>query len=632
MTPEQEQKFKFRLRLEQEQAAEQASAPAVSGSSPTDKYENMSLKDKLLNDLKIAGEAVAGLPEAALAAVTGAGGTIAGGVNAELQSLGNLLHIPQLLGEQPVDTTKTIEDAQEKLTFQPRTQVGKQATAAIALPFDALHENVAAPLGEGVAKIVGPEAGATVQAALDAVPALAGAKGATKPRVKTRVAAGDHVGRRLADLLQGDEGVNRIVTRNDQRLIGSPEDIAAVATAAEKAPTLVAGSPPTVAQALAKEPAGSPIIANQNRVAAQPGGVSARFGERAVEQDAARAAARQKVEADLGPKREKILDDVNVQGVKDLLVGGEVAPGHVRLFRGESKAPADQGKWFTKDFKVAESYAKQHGGPISYIDLPETTAAQFLSGGRDGFFLPPEIAKGATTPSGIKFKRVEAKLVELRNKPGIKEFAEKALDDVLARLQEKVKPDGLIDARDLYALRQEIGEKIAASSTNAVGKRVKGSRAQAIDFETKVKAAIDETIEAAGGANWRSEYMKPYAERLGKVDADVKRAKAATKPAQRTSVTAAASKETPPALHVFSRAASLANYLMSGAANMANPRVAAEAGRRYLNPQEFARALREGPTVEKGPPLNPADKMGRAALFQTPDQRRRVMAELLRQL
>jgi len=110
-------------------------------------------------------------------------------------------------------------------------------------------------------------------------------------------------------------GAGRILTRYQQRIIGE-ENVPAVVAKLKGAPELVPGAKPTAAEAVADLPAGSPIIAHQKITASTPSGISAQFGQRKLDQLAARKAAEVARDTATGPMRETAVREANLGGVR----------------------------------------------------------------------------------------------------------------------------------------------------------------------------------------------------------------------------------------------------------------------------------------------------------------------------
>jgi hypothetical protein len=161
------------------------------------------------------------------------------------------------------------------------------------------------------------------------------------------------------------KGAEKILSRYQTRIVGE-ENIPQVAQALRGATEILPGGKPTAAQALAQTPAGSPLIAHQRITATTPGGISAQFGQRKIEQEAAIKAAEQARNAITEPMREAALDAANqVGGVRASLITSRIdemaaQPGQ-RASEVVQKALAE-----TKD-KIAK--AIETGGKLDARDL-----------------------------------------------------------------------------------------------------------------------------------------------------------------------------------------------------------------------------------------------------------------------
>lgn len=128
----------------------------------------------------------------------------------------------------------------------------------------------------------------------------------------------------VADLFRGDTGAKNILDRYLKKTIG-PDNVPAVAAqlrtgGVEPLP----GYQPTAAEAIAKLPEGSPLIAHQKITSATPGGPSALFGHRVNEQKAAISAAYEARDAVTAPMRAAALDAANQGGVKSTDVVSQI--------------------------------------------------------------------------------------------------------------------------------------------------------------------------------------------------------------------------------------------------------------------------------------------------------------------
>lgn len=331
----------------------------------------------------------------------------------------------------------------------------------------------------------------------------------------TKLAAG--TARNILDLFT-DKGAGRILTGYQNRIIGDNgrQD---VINALKNSKQPVPGYEPTVAEAVAKVPAGSPLIAHQKITAGTPGGPSAAFGQRVLDQKTALADAVTARGNATDPMRQTALDSANVGG------------------------------WFGGGVKSQ--------GVVSGIDATL---------GRPGIRASDVVGK---TLNSVKEK--------------IAAFTDEAT--------------GVIDANDLYTIRKEIGNTIKthAKDTANWDKRL------AAGLERDVQKAIDDAIESAGGTGWKN-YLTEYASRSSGIDAAKDAVKAAAKPAQRTNLGGGVNVAEETRLHLpqmLSRPMMVANAIMKRIGSGIEPRIDAEATRRYLNPQELAKALESMPPPQQ---------------------------------
>ena len=107
---------------------------------------------------------------------------------------------------------------------------------------------------------------------------------------------------------------SRAANRYQRAIVG--DNRARIVDALRNAPEYVTGSKPTAAEAVIHLPEGSPIVAHQTAIAKSPGGVSAQFGQRKLDQAAARATAKEARDVATAPLRQGALDAANVGGIK----------------------------------------------------------------------------------------------------------------------------------------------------------------------------------------------------------------------------------------------------------------------------------------------------------------------------
>lgn len=124
------------------------------------------------------GSLMTGIPEAEVAATlaTGAGSSVLGG----LAGIGATLS--KAAGLTNVEPAEVVKDIQQRLTYQPRTELGKQGVQAVGqiATLGGLIPAAAEKVGGAVQDITGsPLAATAAHVATEAIPQILGAKGAT---------------------------------------------------------------------------------------------------------------------------------------------------------------------------------------------------------------------------------------------------------------------------------------------------------------------------------------------------------------------------------------------------------------------------------------------------------------------
>lgn len=136
------------------------------------------------NQLRAAGTAAAGIPEAVVSALTGAGAGVAGGLAGAARTAGGVLS-----GESFSDAAsaggQTVRDVGEAGTFVPRTEVGQGVMQGVAAPMQMVSAVGGRVLGS-VGRVVGGQTGENIGETLgEAAPQLA----VTRPLVQTMKSA-----------------------------------------------------------------------------------------------------------------------------------------------------------------------------------------------------------------------------------------------------------------------------------------------------------------------------------------------------------------------------------------------------------------------------------------------------------
>jgi hypothetical protein len=211
-----------------------------------------------------------------------------------------------------------------------------------------------------------------------------------------------------------------------------------------------------------------------------------------------------------------------------------------------------------------------------------------------------ESALSSANMGGVKSDAVTSGIDATLGKPGIR--ASKVVDKTLNSVKEDIakftdETTGVIDANDLYTIRKEIGNTIKTHAKDTAN----WDKKLTAGLERDVQKAIDDAIEAAGGAGWK-DYLREFTERSAGMESAKAAVKAAAKPAQRTNLGGGVNVAEESRVHLpqmLSRPMMIANAVMKRIGSGVEPRLDAEAARRYLNPQELAKALETMPPQQQ---------------------------------
>ena len=243
-----------------------------------------------------------------------------------------ILGLAQLSAEAAGDPTGT----QTLSQFERMKQAGMKAYGSEGFDVMGMGGAVLSPAFLGAGKALGPATTAGARIGQGAL--VGGAAGATAPVTEPedywstkggQVLLGTVLGAAIPGTIEAGKGIahgvrnisdmftksgaGRILSRYQQRITGE-ENIPSVVNALKTAPEIIPGGKPTAAQALSETPAGSPLIAHQRITAQTPSGISAQFGTRKLEQEAAIKAAELERNAVTTPMRQSALDAANGTG------------------------------------------------------------------------------------------------------------------------------------------------------------------------------------------------------------------------------------------------------------------------------------------------------------------------------
>lgn len=150
--------------------------------------------------------------------------------------------------------------------------------------------------------------------------------------------------------------------------------------------------------------------------------------------------------------------------------------------------------------------------------------------------------------------------------------------------------NGTINPEELYALRKVLGKDIAGyqRDSNTWDKTV------SIGLERDIQKAIDDSIETAGGAGWKENYMEPYAGRMKAVSNQIARQKEVKRIGAEVKPTGAinfGSTEAPKPATLLNRKMMFVNYGLKMLGQNANDPVVKEVTARLKDPKAFAELL-----------------------------------------
>lgn len=310
-----------------------------------------------------------------------------------------------------------------------------------------------------------------------------------------------------------------------------------IINALRTAPEMVAGSRPTAAEAVAEIPGAASLAAYQKNLSKdQALGIANRFSTRTSEQEAARlaavgevaqtpqalAAARQARTDITTPIREDALAQANIAGqvvpkLEDEIANAFTQKGQTLQIGGKLGTTASQEGQRLKTFypvpgmprvpgsyRPAEDFAQveanlagvREAGDVAAIKQAQIDfkKAQIDSVAQNGFY------KLETSP-------IINNIDTILTTPGMRtsDVVKRSLGDIREKLASVTNENGVIDSRDLYAIRKDVGSLISnrAKEAGSWDEKLIGK------LDKNVKSYIDNAIESAGGTEWKT-YLKTY--------------------------------------------------------------------------------------------------------------------------
>jgi hypothetical protein len=321
-----------------------------------------------------------------------------------------------------------------------------------------------------------------------------------------------------------------------------PEKIIA---ALRNAPETVPGSKPTAAETIANIPAATGLAAYQKALETSPQkGISADFAVRDVAQQTARQQVLQKTggtEEDILEaiaNRTRVTEPLREDALTQANIAGQVAPrleqqisekfkskASALQVGGKLETEAMQQQKLSREFfpvpgypRVSPEYSQNYNRIVENLQgstLSKNIAVQRQAESEFKKFQLQSLADEGFYP--LRVQPIISNIDTILNKPG--ERASDVVTNVFSSLKEKLTrltdpTTGIIDSRDLYTIRKEIGndiKKFSQESQNWDAKLTSG-------LEKNVKSYIDNAIEKAGNSGDWQKYLDTFQKESTKIN------------------------------------------------------------------------------------------------------------------
>ncbi len=409
------------------------------------------------------------------------------------------------------------------------------------------------------------------------------------------VASGKYIGKtvkEVADLILPG-GSKRIADRYLNVIVSDANKVP-LSKALSSADEIVAGSKPTAAEAVSVVPEGSPIQAHQALIAQEPGGISAEFGRRAMEQQTARDSAFSFAGTEEGVKK---LITERTDAVQPLYDAVKTSTAKVKAIPVLSEV---------------DKILKQNKN--------RTAIASPLSKIRDALVVKTD--HGAALESNVQnLKSLSDDIGDMMGKKtpdGQHEFDVKVLNQIKEKLDNQI---GLAEpaygkAQQVFAElskpinKMKIGQALKSKLTNPTGAETPGTYLRALDNEKKL---LKESI--GFGRKGIETYLSPEEmTAVGNVTKDLERQIASTHPAQKTNLRGGinvAGDTTISLPNLLSRPAMMANYVIKSLGKNVEPEIDAYFKYLYLNPKELGKVIGKVPQGQRTEFVNAIRNYGR---------------------
>lgn len=345
------------------------------------------------------------------------------------------------------------------------------------------------------------------------------------------------------DIIRAEVGPDNVKRLADAALAAKTRLPAMNPAPGAQGPTVPA-SPMTAAEATQGLPEASPLQALQDYILKRTGGPSKLGGELKRNALAAQNVAKAQVEAELGPVREEILGQANLAG--KALPGLEKSIAKAE--KGASRLGKELGRFAPKmaepppdALRSAVDIHGYHMPPVPLRSATEMARMELLPeliAKRQGEIRSAMQAIDEFKSAGLAPLKVDTILRDINKmnmEPGDRAstIVQRTLEWAKTKLHDVRDKHGIVDAKDLYMVRREAGDIINkfAAEEKTFDKRLTAG------LLNHIQDKIDDAIEGAGGVGWRERYMRPYADKLQRVAADVDSKEAMYQPLQKTSLT-----------------------------------------------------------------------------------------------
>lgn len=287
-----------------------------------------------------------------------------------------------------------------------------------------------------------------------------------------------------------------------------------------------------------------------------------------------------------------------------LLNATELVPG-VKPTVKEAIAQANIGKPYQFGGATVKMQDKLSGASGAEDLLPSTVRSQkaaietFTEGVEKSLAPVRNSLLRRANKTGVDTAPIIQKIDTILSTPGTREakMVKSAMPAIKSEIEGlKQSATGIVDAKDIYAIRKNLYASIKQASKES-GSWDKKTGAK---LEREIQLAIDEAIDSSlGNKQWSQGYMKVYADKTKSVrehQARMDEAKDISKAVKGTSLSDVVRGEAPKFPTLLSRPMMAVNFALKTILGDANTPVAKELARRMADPAEYAKLIALPPT------------------------------------